>query len=43
VIEPGESFDVVGAQHLPHVLSLPGVRASAEPKAKEPRKAPVHE
>lgn len=45
IIPPGETFDVVGAQHLAHVRSLPGVEPATvpakAPKVDRPRVEPV--
>lgn len=34
-VAPGESFDVVGDQHLPYVTSLPGVDDATVPELLE--------
>lgn len=50
-IQPGESFEVVGEQHMPSVRdAIARAKEEAEPQTttapatvKEPRKVPVHE
>jgi hypothetical protein len=36
-LEPGASLEVTGDQHLPHVLSLPGIVPASEVPARRPR------